>query len=458
MKNVLPKQLMSLICLIGRQADSAGISVFLIGGMVRDIALGEKNYDLDIVVEGDAIQFAKSLSKKIGGALVVYEKFGTASIVKQWPVWLGESIRPDNKFKIDIASARKEVYERPAALPRVQFSSLREDLFRRDFTINAMAININKKDFGQFIDFFGGINDLKNKCVRALHEKSFIDDPTRIFRAVRFEQRFGFKIEKNTEHLIKYAIKREMFKRTENQRIRDELILMLKEANPEKAVFRMRQLDELRFIHPALTLKKSIQNTFVEIRKAAGWYKKYVTSTRMLDVWLMNFMVMLDKLTFAETEEMLRDFVFTSSESKRILSYKKTSGIIARKFSLKEKFLPSQIYFQMERLSDEEILCAMAKIGLSSGRSYVKNFLTKYRRVKLKIKGYDIKKAGILPGPVYKEILEEVLRAKLDGKLRAKKDELKYMRQKIKEKNKPTTLYGKGTPFSAGTWYNLKHD
>jgi len=214
-----------------------GMKCFLVGGFVRDLQLERANYDLDIAAEGDGIGLAKEINKKVGGKLVAYKRFGTATLVS-------------GNIRIDIATTRREKYKEPAAMPQVFFSTLKEDLSRRDFTINAMALNINKKTFGQFIDFFGGTKDLEEKKIRVLHDKSFIDDPTRIFRAVRFEQRFGFSIEEHTESLIKEAAKMEMVSKTEFRRIRNELILILKEKDAGKVLLRLREVYGLKFILP----------------------------------------------------------------------------------------------------------------------------------------------------------------------------------------------------------------
>lgn len=431
MRKTLPKKLMELIRVIGVEADKREINVFLVGGFVRDLLLGRKNYDLDVVVEGDAIEFGKRLAKKIGGTLVVHHKFGTATLVMEWPRWLGPSLHPDNKFKIDIATARKETYKRPAALPTVEFSSLMEDLYRRDFTINAMAVNINRKKFGMFLDFFGGIKDLEKSRIKILHDNSFIDDPTRIFRAVRFEQRFGFAIEKHTEYLIKHAVKQEMFRHTENQRIRDELVLMLKEEDPEKAVFRMKELHELRFIHPDLVLKRSIGKTFDELKKCIDWYRTADIKSRKLDAWIMYFMVILDKLTDRQAEEVLDKFVFRRGASIRIRSYKAQADRAIKRLSSRKRMMPSEVYQLLEPFAHEVTLCIMARTMSRTARSRIKKFFTDYNGMKLKIRGHDVEKEGIKPGPRYTKILKQVLCRKLDGKLATKRDELKYLRELI---------------------------
>jgi tRNA nucleotidyltransferase (CCA-adding enzyme) len=437
MKVALPKKLMTLIRTIGKEADARDINVFLVGGFVRDVLLGKKNYDLDIVVEGNAIEFGRLLGERIGGSLVIHKKFGTATLVNDWPKWLGPSLHSGNKFKIDIATARKEVYAKPAALPTVKFSSLREDLYRRDFTINAMAVNINRKNFGLFIDFFGGLRDLEEGLIKILHDRSFIDDPTRIFRAVRFEQRFGFSIDSHTEYLIQHAIKREMFKRTENQRIRDELILILKEEKPDKAVFRMRELHELRFIHPDLVLPRSLEKRFDEARKCIHWYGEDDSiRKRKLDTWLINFMVLLDSLPAKQAESVLKDFVFTKSETIRVMSYKEKGDKALRKLSSGKKLKPSSIHQLLEPFSHEVTLCVMAKARSKLARSRIKKFFTTYNGTRLKVTGKYIKKEGVKPGPRYKKILDRVLCKKLDGKLLTKQDEIAYMRKIIEDEKR----------------------
>ncbi|MFH1846246.1 MAG: CBS domain-containing protein [Candidatus Omnitrophota bacterium] len=435
-EKLLPLQMRTLIKSIGEEGDRLGINVFLVGGFARDLMLNRKNFDLDIVVEGDAIKFGKILADKLGGALVTHKKFGTAAVVTEWPKWLRSLRDHDRKFKLDVATARSEVYKKPAALPTVKFGSLREDLYRRDFTINAMAVSINKKTFGLFIDFFGGIEDLEDGIIRSLHDNSFIDDPTRIFRAVRFEQRFGFKIEKHTEYLIQHAISREMFKRTENQRIRDELILMLKEPDPEKAVLRMRELHELRFIHSKIVLKKSIKNTFREIKKCIRWYNDTVKNVSEINVWIVNFMVMLDSLTFEEVRDLTQKFVFTRSERERIFFYKRYSDLIIKKLAAFKKMRASRIYAIMENVPYEVMLCVMAKTRSLRVKRRIKNYLVKYSKVVLSVKGDDIKKEGVLPGPKYSEVLKKILFAKLDRRVTNSREEILYMRKLLTEKTK----------------------
>jgi len=432
MDKKLPGKLMALIRLIGKMADDSGVGAFLVGGFVRDLLHGAANYDLDVVIEGDAIRFAKKLADKISGKVVAYQKFGTAVIVKKWPKWLGSPQRAGGIFKIDVASARKETYKKPAALPTVRFSSLKKDLSRRDFTINAMAVAINKRDFGLFIDFFDGKKDLKKSVIRVLHKKSFIDDPTRIFRAVRFEQRFDFKIEKHTEFLIKHAVKRKMFHHTQDQRIREELMLMLREQHPEKAVFRMKELHELKFIHPALSLKKDAKKTFNNLKKCLKWYKT-VPGENDADVWLTFFMIMLEKLSKNEVCDVLKKFVFTREAAAKLRNYNTFGVLVAKKISGNRKMRSSEIYALLKPLESEVTLYIMAKVKSEKAKRRIKKYFTELESVTLKMKGHDISAEGVTHGPHYSELLRRVLHEKIDGKITTKKDEILCLKKIVKE-------------------------
>lgn len=218
-----PKDIFNIIKLTGYTADTSALAVYMVGGVVRDILLGMPNYDLDFVVEGNAIEFSEILNGALKGHLKAHRAFGTATI-------------DYSGRRIDVVTARSEFYKRPASYPEVKPGTIREDLFRRDFTINAMAASINDRDFGDVVDFYGGLKDLKNGIIRVMHPRSFIDDPTRIFRAVRFSARFGFKIEPHTKALIREAIAEGLLGEVNRGRINKEIELFLKEKNPLKCL------------------------------------------------------------------------------------------------------------------------------------------------------------------------------------------------------------------------------
>jgi len=227
---------------IGKIGSELNFGVYVVGGFVRDLLLYKKNDDIDIVIEGDGIKFAIEYAKQTDSNLHIYEKFGTAVITM-----------PDN-FKIDVASARMEYYKSPAALPTVEMSSIKLDLYRRDFTINTLAINLIPDEFGTLTDFFAGQRDLKDKIIRVIHNLSFVEDPTRIFRAIRFEQRFGFKIGKLTAGLIKNAVKMDFFRKLSGLRVLTELRYILEERHPVRAVIRLSDYNLLQVLHSEVKL------------------------------------------------------------------------------------------------------------------------------------------------------------------------------------------------------------
>ncbi len=294
LKKRLPGPVLKIIRQIGKLAEKKKLSAYIVGGFVRDLLLGRDNLDLDIAIEGNALTFAGVLSAQINSKIVRHLRFGTATIV------LSEG------FKIDLASARKEYYVHPAALPRVCFSSIKDDLFRRDFTINTLAVRINSADFGQLLDELSGEKDILAGKIRVLHDKSFVDDPTRILRAIRFEQRYGFTIEHSTLRLMRKAIASGVLKRLSRFRLGREFILLLKEENPLKALLRFDQLCGLKLIHPLLKLDPP---TLKRLKAAKN---------KNRDNWLTFFMLLTQRLTDGEVKKLCNDFSITKKDRKQL--------------------------------------------------------------------------------------------------------------------------------------------
>src|SRR5262249_2529688 len=240
LEHALPHDLLGLVRNAAAIAREMGYSTYLVGGFVRDLLIGQANLDLDIVVEGDAIALAERLAAQHGGRVHAHSRFGTA-------IWL---IDEDENTHLDFATARTEFYEYPSALPDVERSSIKLDLHRRDFTINALALCLDPERYGALLDPYGGELDLQRGIIRVLHNLSFIEDPTRILRAVRFEQRFGFTIEARTAQLIDDA--RNLLDKVSGQRLRHELDLIFSEAEPERALGRLQQLGVLEKIQSSL--------------------------------------------------------------------------------------------------------------------------------------------------------------------------------------------------------------
>ncbi|MDP2940938.1 MAG: hypothetical protein Q8N85_01605, partial [Candidatus Omnitrophota bacterium] len=334
----LPKELKDLIHLCRDIASQQQVRAYLVGGFVRDLLLGAENLDLDIAVEGDAIKFAAEFARCLKAQVIRHRQFGTATV------------KSEAMGKIDFATARKEVYPAPAQLPEVSRGSLKDDLFRRDFTINCLAISISRDDFGSLIDFFGGKTDLERKKIRVLHGLSFQDDPMRVLRAIRFEQRYHFRIEPFTLRKLKEAVKSGMLDKTGPHRLRDELILILKERKPLQGLKRLDELAGLSFISPGLKFSVNAQKLLRAVEKEIAWFKDNFPRRRPLDSWLIYFLVLLDSLSLGAAGRVCAKFAFRRGEEKRILCYKKNN----RKFisDLKKyRAKPAKIFALLEPLS-----------------------------------------------------------------------------------------------------------
>jgi tRNA nucleotidyltransferase (CCA-adding enzyme) len=395
--------------------------VYLVGGFVRDLILGVDNLDLDIVVEGDGISFAEDLASTLKAKLIRHRRFNTATVM----------IRPD--LKIDIATARKEIYPQAASLPVVSSGNLRDDLRRRDFTINAMAIPITGKKSGKLIDFFVGKDDLRHKKIRILHDLSFMDDPTRILRAIRFEQRYNFRIEPETLTYLKKAVGIKMLDKVEPQRLRDELILVLKEKGAIKELRRINLLAGFAFISPHLKMKKSDWLFLGLLEKQIQWFKKIYPQRRTLDNWLIYLMGLLDSLKPNEVKKICQEFAWQKGETKRLINAKNITPKIILELS-KDKIRPSRLFSLLEPLSYEAILYIKAKYKNKNLQKNIEDFLEVYNGMRICIRGEDLHNLGVAPGPNYKNIFDKVLQAKLEGRVKNREEELALIKLLIRSK------------------------
>lgn len=414
----LPQEIQDLIFLASNLAYSNNMSVYLVGGFVRDLILGVKNLDLDIVVEGDGIKFAEDFATRLQARLIRHRRFGTATVV----------LKPN--LKVDIASARKEFYLQPACLPEVIRGTLKDDLFRRDFTINAMAISITGKNFGRLIDFFDGYDDLKHKKIRILHELSFIDDPTRILRAIRFEKRYNFIIDAKTLRALREAVRLKILERVQPKRLGDELILILKEEHPVKQIRRIYQLLGCAFINPRLSITQRTYKLLNCIKTQISWFKKRYPKRRLLDTWLIYFMGIIDSLDINNVKLICKRFGFRKGETKRILGYKRFGHKVIPRLS-QDKIRPPRIFSLLEPLSYEVILLIKAKCKNRNIKRYIVDFFDIYNGMRLYISGDDLRRLGVAPGPYYQKIFAKVLNAKLNGKIRTREEELALIKKLI---------------------------
>lgn len=416
--NRQPKEVLERVKLIARLAEELNYPVYAVGGFVRDLIMGLKDFDLDIVVEGNGINFAKELHSRItGSAFIKHRQFGTATVSFE------------DKAKVDIASARKEIYEHPASLPKVTFGTIKDDLGRRDFSINAMALDISRHNFGALVDFFAGTDDIKKKLIRALHGASFIDDPTRILRAIRFEQRFNFRIEPRTLRLIREAVDLHMLEKVHNHRLRDELVLILKEPQAIKCVNRINTLCTFKFIHSAMVVGRRTTASLEKIKSIHSWFEKNLSHRRKIELWVLYLAVLLEDLDARELRIILSEFAFRKGEIKIILSFKEASKKTI--LHLKAARSASHIYRILEGFSYEMILLTLSKTDNPKVKKKITDFLRHYSAARIFISGHDLKAHGITPGPDFKEILKKLLYAKLEGKFESREEELCYLRGRI---------------------------
>ena len=412
----LPQEIQELLHLFSDIAYRDNMPIYLVGGIVRDLILGVNNLDLDIVVEGDGIKFAECCASVLKARLMRHSRFGTATLI----------VNP--KLKVDVATARRELYPQPASLPVVTPGTLRDDLGRRDFTINAMAISIIKRDFGRLVDFFGGRSDLVHRRIRTLHALSFIDDPTRILRAIRFERRYNFKIEAETLSYLKQAIRLRMLEKVHPHRLRDELILVLKEGEPLRQIKRIKTLAGFVFISPRLSVSQVTHKHLSSIKRCVDWIKKDYPKRRELDVWLIYFMGLVDSLSLKDTQVICGKFAFPRGDEKRILSYKKLKPAFIRELR-QLKIKPSRIFGLLEPLSYEVIILIKAKDKNRYLQKNIEDFFQIYNGMRVCICGDDLRRMGIRPGPYYQKIFTRVLKEKLEGKIKTKEQELALMRK-----------------------------
>ncbi len=398
----LPTELVSFMQAAGKIAVNKGQSLYLVGGVVRDLLLGKPNLDLDLVVEGNAIELARQLAETRAGKITSYPQFNTAKM--RW-----------HKWSIDFATARSETYAQPGALPTVKPNSIESDLFRRDFTINAMAIRLNPDRYGELIDQYRGRTDLEYKLIRVLHEKSFTDDATRIWRGLRYEQRLNFQLESSTLELLKRDIP--MLDTISGDRIRYELECIFQEEEPEKVLHRAQELNVLSRLHPKL--------------QGNGWLAKKFRAVRQLTApGLPSFSLYLSLLAYHLSGE----------ESEHLISYLGLSKPVAQtvrdttaiKNKLKTLAYPEISRSHISRLLHGYSPSAIMANSLASDsplvHQHLEIYLNELRHVKPALNGDDLIKMGIAPGPRIKEILQQLHEARLDGKVTSKEDEEEMVR------------------------------
>jgi len=415
----LDKEMIQLIQTIGEVADSMKYNAFAVGGFVRDLLLKKQNLDLDIVIEGDGIRYAKQLAHHLGGRCRTHERFKTAMVLLP------------NGFKIDIATARLEYYEYPAAMPTVELSSIKLDLYRRDFTINAMAIHLNPYHFGTLIDFFNCQNDLKQKTIKVLHNLSFVEDPSRIFRAIRFEKRMEFLISPHTKRLITNAVSMDLFGKTNDPRFLSELKIIFSEENPLPAIERMAEFKLFKFLWPDLRPHLKIDRRFTHIltqaQRAISWFRLLYLEDSCQN-WMVYLLAIMGRSRLAELKAFCRRFEESQKVTDYLLLQKEGADRAVHHLARSNGLKNSQIVALLEELNIEGLLYIMAVARKNHIKKAVSLYVTTLRQIEGELTGQDLVNLGYKPGPRFKKILLTLRNGRLDGLANDRDEELALLK------------------------------
>ena len=394
----LPPQAATLLAPISEEAWNAGLTLYLVGGPVRDLLLERPVKDLDLVVEGDAPALASTIATKLNGKVLSRSQFGTAA------VRFGDQ-------RLDLVTARRETYARPGALPKVTPSYIADDLARRDFSINSMAIPLSGPGRGDLLDPHGGRKDLAAGLVRTLHELSFVDDPTRVLRAVRYEQRLDFRLEARTERRLVEALDDGAMDTLSADRLRRELAVMLRETEPHRAMRRSAELGVLTAVHPALGDDSAV----TALAESCGNCSplEYLAALSF-PLSPEDGMSLAHRLRMPATwERVVRDTISVRHN---------VAPDIARQPDLKG----SALYRVLEPYVPEALHLNAVMAKTAFVRKALDSYLADMRYVNSILKGGDLASIGIPRGPLVGEVLLELRSARLDGLVTTRDDELRF--------------------------------
>ena len=402
-----------LLRTVAEEAARQRLPLYIVGGFVRDLLLGQPGLDFDLVVEGDAIGLARSVAAKHGGQVTVHTRFKTAQ-------WFPPPAMNLPEF-VDFISARSESYKHPAALPTVKPGMLTDDLRRRDFTINTLALRLDGKHFGELRDDLGGLEDLQAGLVRVLHPASFVDDPTRLFRVIRYEQRYGFQVTPETLALIPDA--HLLIDRLSAERVRHELDLILGEEDAASMLNRLAELGILAAVHPALEWNPATQTRFLNglaaaqtlehppPRRALGW------TLWLMDVPLPGLKSIEKRLHF---ESGLREPLLAASAL-----FAEVNSLVGKK--------PSRCVAVLDEIPLKATQAVSLALPAGPARQALHDYLETWRHIKPKTTGHDLKKRGLPPGPAYQSILRHLRQAWLDGEVKTVIEEMGLLDNLIKK-------------------------
>ncbi len=415
----LPEWVMKLLKDAGETASELGFRAYAVGGFVRDMILRRDNLDIDIVIEGDGIVFAKEFAARQGFHVRSHERFKTAVL-----------ITPDG-FQVDVATARLEYYEEPGALPTVELSSLKLDLYRRDFTINTLALEITPPKFATLIDFFGAQSDIKDKTIRAIHNLSFVEDPTRILRAVRFSERFGFGIAKQTLNLIKNTLKLDCYRQLSGARLRDELKNILKEDIAASALTRLSELGVLNLIDPDIKWDTRMEALFERARDTLAWYR-LLYRKEPVKVWLVLFLALTDQVEDASLMALAGRLTIEGRRTREILGARGQGIDALNRLRRDTSLIASECYRLLDPLPLEVTLYLMERSEDESVKKVFSDYITRQRGTGTLLNGADLMKMGVTEGPEIGLLLSAILGKRINGEIETKEEEEGFVRAALK--------------------------
>ncbi len=446
MEEAIPSPVLALIREIGAQAADAGYVIYFVGGIVRDLLLGQDIFDIDLVVEGDAVALGKAMAERYGGDVRTHSRFGTAKWLLPDGIWrtvaaqgangadedlataTGTSTTSADNLPafIDLVTARTEFYDHPTALPSVARSSIKQDLHRRDFTINTLAIRLDPQRWGELLDFYGGRADLEDGVIRVLHSLSFVDDPTRILRAARFEVRLGFQIDQRSEALIAEALP--LLDRVTGERIRHELDLIFQEAEPEIMLDRLEAFGALERIQPGLTSDAWLRERFRRLRtdfadKLESWEMDPNTDLSFF-YWAL-FTYRLDDKDFERLRNRLK------LPTRLVEIYGTRTDLQETLDRLPERDRPSAIAAQLDPYSLDDLALGWLVTDNPEARYRLQQYVEEWREVTPALDGEDLKEMGFKPGPLFREILNTLREARLDGAAQTREEEITLVEEQF---------------------------
>jgi tRNA nucleotidyltransferase (CCA-adding enzyme) len=400
LREYAPPWVHELMAAARRVADEQGSPAFLVGGMVRDLLLGRPNEDVDLVVEGDGILFAEALAAALGGRSHPHAPFLTAIVTL-----------PDG-HRVDVASARTEFYRTPAALPEVETSLIRQDLYRRDFTVNALAVALAGDRHGELVDFFGGRKDIQRKEIRVLHSLSFIDDPTRAIRAVRYARRLGFAVAPDTRNLIATAVQERVFDRLSGQRLRRELEHLLEETHPTPSLSLLAELGLLPVLIPDLKWTEELRSFLLEVEGELAWHQLERLGPAP-ESWFL-FLGALALRAPPGAELRLCERLQLAGDLRRRMLALPVGVEEVRTVAEDTSLAPSQRLHRVDGQPSEVLLLAMAGVDLAARRRLADAVETAVR-LQPPVSGADLLASGVPPGPHVGLAIRRARDAVVDG-------------------------------------------